>query len=142
MCADVVVNLIAGQHDVIGTATVSEDRDEITVTYDLQDGWRMTESHLHLAADCEDIPQTRRGNPKVCRFDYARAYDPAVQTDTYVVDQTDHGFGDDELCIAAHAAVVELDDDNVVRNETAWGDGTRFTERGNWAMHFAYEVCD
>lgn len=144
VCADVVVDLIAGQHDVIGTATVSEDGDEIAVTYDLQGGWRMTENHLHLAADCDDIPQTRSGNPKVGRFDYARAYDPAVQTDTYVIDQTDHGFEDDDvLCIAAHAAVVERDDeDNVVGNETAWGDGTRFTERGNWAMHFDYEVCD
>lgn len=148
VCADVVVDLVAGQNEVIGTVTVSEDGDDISVTYSLHDDWYMTESHLHLATDCDDIPQTGSGNPKPGRFDYSRNYDPAVQEDTYVIDQSAAGFVDnDELCIAAHAAVFEdADGDGVFddgeRGETAWGEGDPFTERGNWAMHFEYEVCD
>lgn len=139
VCADVTVDLIAGQDEVIGTITVSEDGDDIEVTYSLDSGWSMTESHLHLATDCGDIPQTGSGNPKVGRFEFSRDYDPAVRMDTYVVDQAAQGFvDDDELCIAAHAAVVSDSGDE----ETAWGEGERFTERGNWAMHFSYEVCD
>lgn len=148
VCADVVVSLIAGQDEVVGTVTVSEDGDDISVTYSLDDDWFMTESHLHLATDCDDVPQTGSGNPKVGRFDHSRTYDPAVQEDTYVIDQSAVGFeDDDELCIAAHAVVFEDEDgdgvfDEEERGETAWGEGERFTERGNWAMHFEYEVCD
>lgn len=148
-CEPTEVALIAGQDEEIGTVTVLEDGDDISVTYSLNDDWYMTESHLHLAADCDDIPQTGSGNPMVGRFDFGSAYDPAVQEDTIVVDQAALGFGADDLvCVAAHAAVFKDMNDNgsfdedVDREETAWGEGDRFTERGNWAMHFEYEVCD
>ena len=148
VCVDVVVDLIAGQNEVIGTVTVSEDEDDITVAYSLTGDWYMTESHLHLAEDCDDIPQTGSGNPQVGKFDYSMDHDPAVQEFEYEINKADAGFDDEsELCIAAHAAVFEDGDgdgtfDDEEREETAWGEGERFTERGNWAMHFEYEVCD
>jgi hypothetical protein len=40
------------------------------------------------------------------------------------------------VVIAADATV----EDDAGREEGAWGDGTRFVERGNWAMYFTYEV--
>ena len=146
-CSDTVVDLIAGQNEVIGTVTVTNDDDEITVTYSLAGDWYMTESHLHIASDCGDIPQTGSGNPKVGRFEFSDHYDPATQEDTYVASLDAQGFEPGDLvCIAAHAAVFEDEDDDGVydageREETAWGDGTRFTERGNWAMHLEYEIC-
>ena len=41
----------------------------------------------------------------------------------------------DTVAIAAHA---EVEDGG--REEGAWGEGTRFVERGNWAMYFTYAV--
>ena len=42
----------------------------------------------------------------------------------------------DTVFIAAHAEVEHEDG----REEGAWGKGTRFVERGPWAMYFTYEV--
>lgn len=154
VCTDRVVELIADGGSaatsvVVGSVTVSEAGDDIEVTYSLNDDWFKTRSHLHLATDCGDIPQTGAGNPTVGKFEFSRSYDPAVQTDTYVLDQAARGFEDaDDLCIAAHAEVFQdlngndAFDPGLDREETAWGDGERFTDRGNWATHFGYEVCD
>ncbi len=38
-------------------------------------------------------------------------------------------------------AVVALHDVLNCYDETAWGEGYRFTERGNWGMFFTYTVC-
>jgi hypothetical protein len=148
VCPEEEVALIAGQDEEVGTVTILEDEDDISVTYTLNEGWYMTESHLHLAENCEDIPQTGSGNPKVGQFEYGMPYDPPVQADTIVVDQKSGWDAEDTLCVAAHAAVFKdmngngLYDPDVDREETAWGEGDRFTERGNWAMYFEYEVCD
>ncbi len=40
----------------------------------------------------------------------------------------------DTVFIAAHAEVEDGE-----REEGAWGKGTRFVERGNWAMYFTYD---
>jgi len=148
VCPEEEVALIAGQDEEIGTVTVIEDEGAISVTYTLDEGWHMTESHLHLAEDCDDIPQTGPGNPKVGQFEYGMPYDPSVQADTIVVDRTSGWDAEDTLCVAAHAAVFKdtngdgLYDPDVDREETAWGEGERFTDRGSWAMRFRYEVCD
>lgn len=150
----------------IGSVTITsgdpdDDGDsELSVTYSLMDDWFLRETHLHVAGDddedgagdCERIPQNRAGNPTVGQFGLSRDYGPGVQEDTYVIerDAADNVFGEEfsegeALCIAAHASVFEdMDGDEAFdpdedREETAWGDGERFTHRGNWAMHFDYQ---
>lgn len=161
--SEVTVDLIAdggseATAEKIGTITVEDLNGEIAVTYSLMDDWFLRETHLHIAGDedgngsgdCDRIPQTGKGNPKVGHFGLAREYGSGVTEDTYVIDQDnnvfDEVFDDDEaLCIAAHAAVFQDMNDNeafdpdVDREETAWGEGDRFVERGNWAMHFEYQ---
>jgi hypothetical protein len=46
-------------------------------------------------------------------------------------------------CIAAHAEVVRIDDmGQVVQEETAWAEGTRFVPKGTWATYFEYCIQD
>lgn len=161
----VTVDLIAdGGSDatevVIGTVEVSDLNGDISVTYSLMDDWFLRETHLHIAGDddedgsgdCDRIPQNKKGNPKVGHFALSRDYGPGVQEDTYLVSQdgASNVFGEDfsdgeALCIAAHAAVFQDENDNdafdpdVDREESAWGEGDRFVDRGNWAMHFDYQ---
>lgn len=148
-CAEVEVDFLADQDKDIGSVVVSEDENTIYVTYTLDGDWYMYASHLAVVEDCDDIPQTGAGNPQVGRFPYSQDHDPAVQSYTYEIDKADAGFDDDStLCVAAHAAVFLDGNDNgtfepdVDREESAWGDGERFTDRGNWATHFEYEVCE
>ena len=44
------------------------------------------------------------------------------------------------ITFAVHAIVVQLDGENIVREESAWKQGERFVERGNWAMYNTYDI--
>lgn len=148
-CEATETPLIASQTEDVGTVTVqqAEPGASLLVTYTTTGDWYMDETHLHIAADCADIPQTKKGNPKVGNFEFSETHHPAVQE--YAVEVPfDPEWDSDALCIGAHAAVFEdtngngTFDSDYDREETAWGEGDRFTERGNWAMYFAYEPCD
>lgn len=134
------VNLIAAQHTVAGEVCVANDGENLTVTYTTIDGWTLTETHLHLADDEAGLPQNRKGNPKVGHFEHSGSHNPAVSEFTYTISLAglDAEAGD-LLTIAAHAA-VEREQGAAARVESAWGEGDRFVQRGNWAMWFTYEV--
>ena len=60
-----VTDLIAGQHIDVGDVTVWNDGDYLYVTYVVNEpGWYLTETHLHVACDWEDIPQTKKNNKR------------------------------------------------------------------------------
>lgn len=121
------VTLIAGQHINAGTVTVTNDATNLYVTYSTANGWSLTELHLFAGA-CNKIPVNKPGNPIPGQFPYSA--NPAMaNTYTFTIPLANL---EDCFCVAAHA---------VVRNasggtETAWGQGTRFVQKGNWAMKF------
>ena len=137
--------LYAGQDMDVGDVRVSYDgTDNLTVEFVVvSDNWALAETHVHVAATLEDIPQTKNGNPIPGKFDYSAEYIPADRTasDTLViaVGQLEEG---DSIYIAAHAEIVKLDADaQIIQEESAWGDGQDF-EGANWATYivFVYEV--
>ena len=137
--------LLAGQTIPVGNVTVWNDGTHLYVTYNITDAdWVINATHMHVSSDdcVEGFPRTRTGNPKVGRFDYSTDNPEGVTTVMYTIPLD--GLGTD-LCIAAQAEVFAellIDPDTLEpgREETAWADGTRFVERGNWAMHFEYTV--
>ncbi len=134
------VDLIAAQHHVAGEVCVANDADELTVTYTTAGNWNLVETHLHVAGDAGDIPQTRQGQPIPGRFDHSGSYDPATTSDTYTIslDDLDADWGEEQ--VVAAQAVVERDEDGGTQQEDAWGDGERFTDRGTWATYLTYAV--
>lgn len=63
--------------------------------------------------DCGRIPQAGRGNPTVGQFGLSRDYESGVQEDSYVIARSDNVLNEEfddeeELCIAAHAAVASV----------------------------------
>jgi hypothetical protein len=130
------VTLIAGQHIAIGSVTIGNDADYLYVTFSTEGDWYMTETHL-LVGSVAGIK-----NPAPGQFPYQANHDPAVQSYTYQISL--EGLGE-SFNVAAHAAVVRVSEDGeVVQGETAWGEGPRFNNRGNWAMYTSYTVqeCD
>ena len=63
-------DLIAGQNINVGTVTVDIGTDYITVTYETNPGWIITETHLHIAGELAGIPVNNPGNPMVGHFKY------------------------------------------------------------------------
>jgi hypothetical protein len=146
ICGEVTsVTLYAGQHTDAGVVTVANDEDNLYVTYETTDGWLLSETHLAVATSLDDIPRTKNGNPKVGNFPYKTEHDPAVNEFTYTLNLDELGYeAGTELYVATHAALIRVVDGEVVQSETGWGDGTRFVQKGNWAMYFNYTVqeCD
>ena len=111
-----VVTLLAGQTIDAGTVTIANDDINLYVTFSTTSPWLLSETHVHVGDSLEDIPQTKKGNPKVGRFDYQTEHDPVVNEFTYVIPLA--GF-DDVIVVAAHAVVVQFDGGgNVVEEET------------------------
>jgi len=63
----------------------------------------------------------------------------------------DDGFSDGTVTSNPGGVIFEFDVDwdavvecypDVWEDETAWGDGDRFNERGNWGMYFKYKICE
>ena len=97
------VVLYAGQYENVGVVKVWNDTENLYVKYIVDDPWCLTETHLHVAAVPEDIPQTKKGNPIPGQFDYEGEHD----CETYVLYTIPLAGLDVELCIAAHAVVAD-----------------------------------
>lgn len=139
--------LYAGQTIDVGTVCVevvdNGDTEDLLVTYTTANGWELVEAHLWVGISQSDMPQTRKGNPKVGNFPYHSGDIAGLTTFTFSVPLDQFG-GEVELCdgtlLAAAHAVVQNDAGG---SETAWGDGERMVEKGNWATFFGIGLaCD
>ncbi|GIU70312.1 MAG: hypothetical protein KatS3mg002_1548 [Candidatus Woesearchaeota archaeon] len=65
------VELVAGQHYVVGTVCIKTEGSNLKVKYNLTDSdWSITETHLAVVGNPNDFPRTSNGNPKVGNFPY------------------------------------------------------------------------
>lgn len=104
--------LYAGQDMPVGTVEVSNDGDNIDVKYVLNDdalenGWLISETHVHVGTTKGDFPLNDKGNPKVGLFDYTMEHD-GVENYEYSIPMGDFKPGYD-LMIAAHAVVERVE---------------------------------
>jgi len=133
-------DLIAGRTTPVGRVVVTNDAEHLSVKYNLDAGWRMTESHLAVATEAAGIPQTKTHNPIPGKFAHSASHQPGVTEYTYVLALGDLASAPGAaLFIAAHAEVQRIDEaGNVIQQESAWAAGTRFGGE-NWATYFAYQ---
>ena len=132
--------------NVVGGVRVWNDVTHLFVEYDttgywdddvwVPSDWVLTETHLAVATDPDDFPQTKSGNPKVGKFPYK---DEGLYNThkLYTIPLDSWGPGD-ILYIAAHAVVK-----NGCREETAWADcggPDAYFPGNNWATYFTYTV--
>jgi len=120
-------NLIAGQHHIAGTVTVTTEGDDLVITYTTNDDWTIEATHMSIGG-CEDqdIPTTRSGNPKIGKFEHSTTHSDGVTEVSYYIDLS---AIDEVYCFAAHAEVT-----GPTGGETAWAEGTEF-DGTSWAMY-------
>lgn len=94
--------LYAGQHYRAGELHVWKDNEYLYVEYDLDDGYDMSESNLHVAISLDGISQN--GNQPPGQFDYNEDHDPRVNEYTYNI-PWNQSWDNQDLFIAAHAVV-------------------------------------
>lgn len=129
-----VVMLTAGQHIDAGTVTVGNDANYLYVTYFATNGYLIQETHLYIG-NKSGVPVNKSGNPQIGHFPYGESFATPVGEVTYQFNLADF---EDCFIVAAHAVVIKYDGDVLVDQQAAWGAGTRFVAKGNWAMYFDY----
>ena len=125
-----IYEILAGQHIPVGFLEIWSDQDYTYVKYWTFDNWYLTETHLHLARDWRDIPQTKTGNPIPGHFDFQMEHD-FVNVYIYQIPRVEWKFG------AAHCIVKNKGNGQV---ETGWARNKvppygEFPGR-NWAWYF------
>jgi uncharacterized repeat protein (TIGR02543 family) len=131
-------DLVAGRTIPVGKMVVTNDPTHLVVTYTFAGPWRMTESHLAVAATVNGIPQTKSHNPIPGQFPLSARHAPPVVEYSYSVDLAALNVpAGQPVVIAAHAEVERVEGGVVVQRESAWAAGTQF-EGANWATYFTY----
>ena len=125
--APFVTDLIAGGGNPaseidVGDVLVWNDGDTLYVKYFITDpDWCLTETHLHVADELILIPQTKTGNPKPGQFEENDEHDCVTEV-LYTYNLKDRGWSvDDDLFVAAHAVVVNIEETITTEVDLKWG---------------------
>ena len=120
----------------VGTVQVWNDGTNLYITIRVRQGEGLEETHVAVAESLDDIPQTKKGNPKVGQFPYKHENLNGIRVDEFVIPLADLQLEiDDLVVIAVHASLIS--------GETAWADcgGSNAYFRGNnWATFFDYTI--
>lgn len=137
-CKETIFELIGGQTIPAGNVTVSNDMENLYVTYKSDFGWKIKEIHLY-AGTFENIPLNNANVPVPGQFPIKESFNPAVEMVTYEIPLKSLP---ECPSILAHA-VVGKDG----QEETAWGKGELSFEkafeisRWGWVINFCPEKC-
>jgi hypothetical protein len=139
--------LFAGQTIDAGAVCVEIVGSDLVVTYETTGCWELTEAHAWVGDNIGDMPQTRKGNPKIGNFPHNSGDITGETFHSFAIPLADLGFscpGDDTTYfVAAHAALRCDNGDGTYQTETGWADGSRFVERGAWGTFFSVILtCD
>ena len=83
--AQVCRDIIAGQNEVAGEVCVDIVGGNLVATYQTNGDWQLGEFHLFIGESIDDMPATKKGNPKNGKFPYK-------------------GFGDDNTAVVIISA--------------------------------------
>ena len=100
-----VVDLIAGQYDDVGDVEIWNDGVNLYVKYIVSKfGVYLTETHVHVGESLDDFPLTKKGSPKIGKFDYSMDHDYETEF-TYTIPLGNWG---PDILVAAHAVVKSM----------------------------------
>lgn len=101
-------DLLAGQTTDVGDVLVWNDKTNLYVKYAVDEPWCLAETHLHIAPDWKQVPQTKTKNPIPGKFQHKDTFDPCVPDKLYTIPLNGWNVGTN-LYIAAHAVVKKYE---------------------------------
>lgn len=139
--------LYAGRSNNVGTVFVDNDADYIYVGATLNqqavdDGWVIVELHIDVKETLEKLKVNKAGAPIIGKFTFKSSFEIEEGIIEYgEMFPIPEALEDNHFFIAVHAVIAryEEESENFVY-ESAWGDGTRFVEKGTWAMYLEYDL--
>lgn len=104
--AETCVELVAGQHQVVGNVCIETVGTNLKVTYNITvNGWSITKTHLAVVSNPNNFPRNNNGNPKVGHFPYKGTHNN-VNTVEYIIPINNlHS----KVYVGAHAVVENFE---------------------------------
>jgi hypothetical protein len=134
--------LFAGQTIPAGSVDLVVNGSDLSVTYNLSNGFSLLEAHLFVGESLSLMPQTNNGNPKIGNFPYkSGSISGSSFTFTIPLSSLGSELCDKTLYAAAHASVVRQNADGSIQNETAWAGTTKIVQKGSWATYFPFSFA-
>jgi hypothetical protein len=99
-----VLSLRAGQDAEVGSLTIANDAESLSVSFETIDGWALVETHLAVGDSGEGLPQVVEGNPTSGPFPYSTEHAPDTSEFSHILSLGDYHAGA-ILCLAAQAVV-------------------------------------
>lgn len=133
-------DLFGGQTIDVGNLLVTNDDENLTITYQTTGDWYVGKIHVYVG-DIAGLPTNAQNTPVPGQFPYSESYNPYTQTATITIPLASLP---DCYVIAAHAEVHKVVNGEVVQSETAWSYGTPFanTDRWGWTSNYCTQTCD
>lgn len=141
----VCYDLLAGQAQDAGDACFRVVDDVLEIEYATHVGWVIDETHAWVGMNLSTLPLTPSGNPKPGQFPYGQNDLGGTSSWSMSIPLTDFGIEDPEACnpktlyLSLHAA-VRLEGVDGYTHESAWAEGNRINEEGNWATYNRFEL--
>lgn len=131
VCGSTTVRLLADQTIDVGNVVISNDEENLYVSFQAESGWMMATTSVSVATSLDGIPQRgKRFAPG--QFDSRAVHDPPLET-------VHHAFplpGDEGIVyVAAHSEVMEGGDE-----EGAWAEGEN-QEGPGWGSYVMHDIA-
>jgi len=127
-------DIFGGQTIPVGQLLVTNDNDNLYVTYSLTGTWQLAETHLYVG-NITAMPINRSNIPIPGQFPYSSQHVAGSRTYTYTVPL--RGLPPC-YAISAHASVVSVNGGIIMQQETAWSFGTVFPNSRRWGWYSSY----
>jgi len=131
----------AGQNINVGNLSVTNDDQNLYVTFNFTGNWYTQQTHLYVGP-ASGMPINNANIPIPGQFPYATTHNPMTQSYTYTIPLANL---DPCYVIAAHSEMVETDGNgNVISTETGWSYGTEFPNSPRWGWYSEYctQICN
>jgi len=130
----------AGQHISVGSLSVTNDEENLYITYNFDGDWHSGQTHLYVGS-LGNLPVNGTGNPIPGQFPYSEEHDPEIQSFTYTIPLADL---DECYIIAAHAELTSEGENGEDQTETGWSSGTEFPNATRWGWYSEYctQICE
>lgn len=132
------LDLIAGQHTVVGQVDAFILDGFLYLNISTTDGWTIDIAHVAAGQTLADIPTNKKGNPKIGNFPVAENGGAGVQN-IFLIIPLDTDSCEAPFVGAVHAVVRNSSASGSTGNtETAWAGGSAGIpfNGGSWATYF------
>lgn len=147
------VPLYAGQSINVGSVLFDDvdtdndgSDDALQITYSLTGGWELVEIHYWMGETLSEMPANKNGSPKIGQFPYSYDNLNGATSYSFLVPFSSINYtcsSEGVYFITSHASVRLSTGSGTYQTETAWGDGQRLLQKGNWSMYFTIDIdCD